>query len=452
MLLRSARNDGLVPCTLFLVPCASYLVPSTYLCALNMTDELPQVTYDPLAAVKIPEFKNFIISRLLFIMGLRMMGTLVGWWIYELTNDPFSIGLVGLSEVVPALSFALYAGHIIDMSEKRKMLLRGMGLYVVSVSVLFFLSTSFTSSHLSMDWIAVCIYVVIFCTGIIRAFTGPIFGVVVAAIVPKNHLQNAVTWSQGTWLSASVLGHAVGGLLIAWIGISGTLLCIITLVSVSLFIMVRLKPKPALNERGDKKTWESVKEGLRFVFRTKEVLGALSLDLFAVLFGGAVAMVPVFARDILHVGAQGFGFLNAASDMGSILIVILLTLSPLRKRQGRKLLFAVAGFGLCIIGFALSKWFLVSFMLLMLAGMLDGISVVVRGTILQLRTPDHIRGRVMSVNSMFINSSNELGQFESGVAAKLMGVIPSVVFGGCMTLLVVIVTWIKAPGLRKFEY
>ena len=181
-------------------------------------------------------------------------------------------------------------------------------------------------------------------------------------------------------------------------------------------------------------------------------MGALSLDLFAVLFGGAVAMVPVFARDILHVGAQGFGFLNAASDIGSICIVILLTLSPIKKQQGRKLLFAVAGFGLCIIGFALSKWFLVSFLLLMLSGMLDGISVVVRGTILQLRTPDNIRGRVMSVNSMFINSSNELGQFESGVAAKLMGVIPSVVFGGCMTLLVVIITWVKAPGLRRFEY
>jgi MFS family permease len=417
-----------------------------------MYDQPAQIKYDPLAAIKIPEFKNFILSRLLFIMGLRMMTTLVGWWIYELTNDPFSIGLVGLSEVIPALSFALYAGHVIDLSEKRKMLLRGMTLYVVCAAVLLFLSTSFTSSHITNNWIAVCIYIVIFFSGILRAFTGPVFGVVVASIVPKNHLQNAVTWSQGTWLSASVIGHATGGLLIAGIGITGTLTCITILVFTSMLIMSQLKPKPPINEKSEKKTWESVKEGLRFVFRTKEVLGALSLDLFAVLFGGAVAMVPVFARDILHVGARGFGFLNAASDIGSISIVILLTLSPLRKQQGRKLMFAVAGFGLCIIGFALSKWFVVSFLLLMLSGMLDGISVVVRGTILQLRTPDHIRGRVMSVNSMFINSSNELGQFESGVAAKLMGVIPSVVFGGCMTLLVVIATWIKAPGLRKFEY
>jgi MFS family permease len=195
-----------------------------------------------------------------------------------------------------------------------------------------------------------------------------------------------------------------------------------------------------------------VKEGLRFVYKTKEVLGAASLDLFAVLFGGAVAIIPVYARDILKVGAIGFGWLNAASDIGSICIVILLTLYPLQKRQGKKLLFAVAGFGACIIIFALSKNFVLSFAALLVSGMLDGISVVTRGTILQLKTPDNMRGRVMSVNSMFINSSNELGQFESGVAARLMGVVPSVVFGGCMTLLVVLITWIKAPSLKRMEY
>jgi MFS family permease len=417
-----------------------------------MNDQFLQTNHDPLASVKIPEYKNFIISRFLFIMGLRMMGTLVGWWIYELTNDPFSIGLVGLSEVVPALSFALYAGHVIDLSEKRKMLLRGMALYVLCAGILLLFSTKLTTTHLGNYSIAIAIYIVIFFTGVIRAFTGPVFGVVVAAIVPKTHLQNAVTWSQGTWLSASVTGHAAGGLLIHWIGISGTLVCITVSIFISWLVMMHLKPKPPVTDKSEKKTWESVKEGLRFVFKTKEVLGALSLDLFAVLFGGAVAMVPVFARDILHVGAQGFGLLNAASDIGSICIVVLLTISPLRKKQGRKLLFAVAGFGICIIGFALSKWFLLSFLFLMISGMLDGVSVVVRGTVLQLRTPDNIRGRVMSVNSMFINSSNELGQFESGVASKIMGVIPSVIFGGCMTLLVVIFTWFKAPGLRKFEY
>jgi MFS family permease len=407
---------------------------------------------DPLAALRHREFRNLVSGRFFFIMGLRMMSTLVGWWIYNLTNAPIAIGLVGLSEFIPAFSFALYAGHIIDISEKRKLLLRGIALYLLASLGLLFLSTSYTSAHLPNHLIAVWIYLIIFCTGIIRSFAGPSFNVILAQIVPKNVLQNATTWNQGAWLSASVSGHAIGGFLIAGIGNTGTLIVIASLISVAFVCLLLIGPKPALNERGEKKTWDSVKEGLNFVFKTKELLGAISLDLFAVLFGGAAAMIPVFARDILRIGPQGFGFLNGAPDIGSILIVIALTFSPIRRGQGRKLLYAVAGFGLCIIIFGLSKIFLLSFAALMISGMLDGISVVTRGTIMQLKTPDNMRGRVMSVNSMFINSSNELGQFESGVAAKLLGVIPSVVFGGCMTLLVVASTWIKAPSLRKMEY
>jgi len=276
--------------------------------------------------------------------------------------------------------------------------------------------------------------------------------VILAQVVPKNTLQNATTWNQGSYLSASVTGHGLGGVLIALLGNTGTFIVIACLIATAFIILLNIKPKPPLNERSEKRTWESVKEGLNFVFKTKEILGALSLDLFAVLFGGAVAMVPVFARDILKVGAEGFGSLNGASDMGAICSVILLTAFPMRRKQGYKLLFAVFGFGVCIILFALSKLFILSFIALLLSGMLDGISVVIRGTIMQLKTPDTMRGRVMSVNSMFINSSNELGQFESGVAAKLLGVVPSVIFGGCMTITVVIITWLKAPSLRKMEY
>ena len=407
---------------------------------------------DPFAALRIPEFRNLLMGRFLFIMGLRMMGTLVGWWVYELTNEPFAIGLIGLSEVIPAVSLSLYAGHIIDISEKRKLLLKGVALYFCCALLLLGLSTHYTATQISNHWIAFSIYVIVFFTGIFRSFTGPTFGVMVGSIVPKNNLQNATTWNQGTWLSASVIGHAMVGFLIAGIGNTGSLLIICILVLGGFFFMYRLTPKPALNEPGEKKTLDSVKEGLQFVFTSKEVLGALSLDLFAVLFGGAVAMIPVFAKDILKVGPVGFGWLNAASDMGSIFIIILITLFPMRKKQGKRLLFAVGGFGVCIIVFALSKIFWLSFAVLLLSGIVDGISVIVRGTILQLKTPDNMRGRVMSVNSMFINSSNELGQFESGVAAKIMGVVPSVVFGGCMTLLVVMTTWIKAPSLRKMEY
>jgi MFS family permease len=411
-----------------------------------------QKTSDPIAAMRIAEYRNLMLGRFLFIMGLRMMGTLVGWWVYELTNEPFAIGLIGLSEVIPAVSLSLYAGHIIDISEKRKLLLTGVSLYLLCAISLLLLSTHFTTQFLSNHWITFCIYIIIFFTGIFRSFTGPSFGTMVASIVPKDLLQNATTWNQGIWLSASVIGHASVGFFIAGFGNSASLGIIVFLVSVGLFFMWRIKPKPPLNERGEKKTLESVKEGIRFVLKTKEVLGALSLDLFAVLFGGAVAMIPVFAKDILKVGAVGFGWLNAASDIGSIMVIILLTVFPLRKQQGRKLFFAVGSFGICILVFAISRSFWISFVALLLSGIVDGVSVVIRGTILQLKTPDNMRGRVMSVNSMFINSSNELGQFESGVAAKLFGVVPSVVFGGCMTIFVVATTWFKAPALRKMEY
>ena len=414
--------------------------------------QLTENKYSPFAAVGITEYRNLLLCRFTYTMGLRMLTTVLGWWVYNLTNDPFAIGLIGLSEVIPAVGLALYAGHVIDISEKRKLMLICISLYMAAAVLFFALSTHHTTHYLSNHGIARVIYVIVFCTGIVRSFSGPTFSVLVANIVPRNLLQNATTWNQGTYMSASVTGHAVGGLLIANIGITNTLIAICALLLFALLAMCFIRKKPAANERGERKTWDSVREGLAFVYKTKELLGAISLDLFAVLFGGAVAMVPVFARDILHIGAEGFGLLNASSDIGAIIIVIILTLFPMQKKQGRKLMYAVAGFGICIIIFGLSKLFWLSFIVLMISGMLDGISVVIRGTISQLKTPDNMRGRVLSVNSMFINSSNELGQFESGVMAKLMRVVPSVVFGGCMTLLVVIVTWIKAPALRKMEY
>ena len=271
-------------------------------------------------------------------------------------------------------------------------------------------------------------------------------------IVPKNLLQNATTWSQGMWLSASVVGHASVGFMIAGFGIHGSLILVVALVAVGFFFIQKISARPPHPTVIEQKPLESVKEGLRFVLNSKELLGALCLDLFAVLFGGAVAMVPVFARDILKVGPIGFGWLNAATDIGAMLIIIIITIFPVQRKQGKKLLLAVAGFGVCIIVFAVSKLFWISFAALLMSGILDGFSMIVRGTIVQLKTPSHMRGRVMSVNSMFINSSNELGQFESGLAARAMGVIPSVVFGGVMTILVVFTTWFKAPKLKEMEY
>lgn len=418
-----------------------------------MTEVQParQLQSDPLASIRLPEFRFLMAGRFFFIMALRMIATLVGWWLYELTNDPLAMGMVGLAEAIPAISLALYAGHVIDLSDKRTLLIRGVLLYFSCAVILLFLSWSYQQGS-SKVMVISGIYAVIFFTGIFRAFTGPSFSAILAQMVPRPLLANATTWSQGTWLTASVTGHASAGFLIAAFHTTGTLMVICSLIASGLIMITRLLPKPPAAKAGSQRTWESVQEGLRFVFRTREVLGALTLDLFAVLFGGAVAMVPVFAKDVLKIGPIGFGWLNAAADIGAICVVVLLTFFPLKRAQGKKLFFAVGGFGLCIVVFALSKVFWLSFLALLVSGMLDGVSVVVRGTILQLKTPDDMRGRVMSVNSMFINSSNEIGQFESGVAARAMGLIPSVVFGGCMTLLVVITTWFKAPSLRKMEY
>jgi len=384
-------------------------------------------------------------------MGLRMMGTLVAWWMYELTGDAFYIGMIGLAEAIPAVGLSLYAGFIIDKSEKRKLLLRTVILYAVCVIILLGVSTNWFHGEFGNKLIIIFIYTVIFFTGAIRAFSGPSFGAIIASMVPRELLIYASQLSSTSWLVASITGHAMAGFLIVWLQVTGTFMVILTLILIGLFSLFKIKEKPA-SLTVEKKTLEAVGEGLKYVFKTKEVLAALSLDLFAVLFGGAVAMVPVYAKDILHVSPIGFGWLNAASDIGSICMVIALTLSPMKKKQGIKLLLAVAGFGICVIIFGISKWYWLSFVALMVSGLLDGVSVVVRSNIIQLKTPDELRGRVMSVNSMFINSSNEIGQFESGVAAKFMGAIPSVIFGGCMTLFIVITTWIKAPSLKKLEY
>lgn len=410
-----------------------------------------QTKKNPYEALKINEFKYFIIGRFIFIMGLRMTGTVIGWWVYELTNSPLALGLVGLSEVVSALSFALYAGHYIDKNENRTLLLRCIILYLCCVLAFLFLSEKAVLNTLHPWSIASFIFLIIGFTGVIRAFSGPTFSALIAKIVSKELLPSAAAISSATWLTGSILGHAFGGFCIATLGIHYTFFVIISFIIGGYLLLRNLKSKPVYVHVAQN-TWQSVKQGISYVFKTKELLGALSLDLFAVLFGGAAAMVPVFAKDILHTGPTGFGWLNAATDVGAIITVTALTIFPLRRKQGRLLFFAIAGFGLCIIVFALSTFFWLSFLALMISGCLDGISVVVRGTILQLKTPDELRGRVMSVNSMFINSSNELGQFESGIMAKLLGIVPLVIFGGCMTIGVVLFTWFKSPALRKMEY
>ena len=411
------------------------------------------ISLTPIQTLKIPEFRNLMTGRFFLVLSFRMLATLMGWWIYQLTKDPFAIGLIGLSEVIPAVSTALYAGHVIDNSEKKKLLLICNYAYVFLISLLI-IPAFFGNELLHFDnkEISYFIYAVIFFTGFCRAFLGPIIPSMIPKIVSKEVLPNAITLNQGTFLTASVVGHALGGFLIHWIDISGTILVVVGLMIFSSIFFWMINKHPSENTQKEIGVMQSMREGIAYIYKTKEILGALCLDMFAVLFGGAVAMIPVFATDILKVGAEGFGLLNAASDIGSMCIIAFLAFVPLKKNQGKILLVAVAGFGLCIIGFGLSEWYWLSFFLLVCSGMLDGISVVIRGTIVQLKTPDYIRGRVLSVNSIFIMSSNEMGQFESGLAAKILGVVRSVVFGGSMTVLIALLVGTTVPKLRKMQY
>lgn len=410
------------------------------------------MSFTPLQTLKNVEFRNLLTGRFFIVLAFRMLATLLGWWVYQLTKDPFSIGLIGLSEVIPAVSCALYAGHVIDMNEKKKLLLICNYVYIFLIGLLLIPAFLDVRMHFTGHEITYFIYGVIFFTGIARAFIGPIIPVMIPKIVKKENLPNAVTLNQATFLISSVCGHAAGGFLIGYFGIKWTLLVIIFLIFLASLFFFQLNKQYSGYKKENINVIDSMREGISYIFKTKEILGALCLDMFAVLFGGAVAMIPVYATDILKVGAEGFGLLNAASDIGSMCIITLLSVIPLRKNQGKILLAVVTGFGLCIIGFGLSTWYWLSFMFLVMSGMLDGISVVIRGTIVQLKTPDHIRGRVMSVNSIFIMSSNEMGQFESGLSAKLLGVVRSVVFGGTMTVLIALVVGSTNPKLRKMQY
>ena len=410
------------------------------------------ISLAPLKTLQNSEFKNLLTGRFFIVLAFRMLATLLGWWVYQLTKDPFSIGLIGLSEVIPAISCALYAGHIIDTNEKKKLLLICNYAYAFLISLLLipaFLSHKF---HFTGHQITYFIYGVIFFTGIARAFIGPIVPSMIPKIVKKENLPNAITLNQGTFLISSVCGHAIGGFLIGLFGVKYTLLVIISLIIIASFFFFKINKQFSENTKNKVNVIESMSEGIIYILKTKEILGALCLDMFAVLFGGAVAMIPVFATDILNTGAEGFGFLNAASDIGSMIIIAILSVMPLRKNQGKILLIVVAGFGLCIIGFGLSNYYWLSFLFLVMSGILDGVSVVIRGTIVQLKTPDHIRGRVLSVNSIFIMSSNEMGQFESGAMAKLFGVVRSVIIGGSLTVLIALLIGTTNSKLRKMQY
>ena len=406
---------------------------------------------DPYAALRIKQFNLFLFVRFLLVFGWSMQFIVIEWQVYSITKDPLSLGIIGLMEIIPAFSMALFAGHIADQNEKRNLLAICTAAFSLISLGLFLLTSETIIDSWSTNAVLYSIYVLVFFGGFLRSFFGPTIFSLVALLVPKKIYHNAATWSTSTWKTASVSGALSGGFFISWIGVDKTLSLVFILVMLSLIVLFQIKKQPILNTKIDEPMKESLKAGVKFVFQNKAILGVLSLDMIAVLFGGTVAILSVFAQDVLNVGPEGFGILNASISMGSILTMLITTYIPINKNTGKKMLISVFIFGLSIIAFGLSSIFWISILALFISGAADGISMVIRQTILQLKTPDDMRGRVSSVNSMFVGSSNELGAFESGLAAKLLGPVVAVVFGGTMTLITVVATGAFNPTLRNLD-
>lgn len=404
---------------------------------------------EKVSALKIKEFKFFLLTRLSMVLATQMQAVIVGWQVYEITKDPFSLGLIGLAEAIPSILISLYAGHVVDRNDRKKIIFwASLGMIFCSVSLLF-ISTNISS--LLADNRLVLIYSVIFMSGIARGYLSPANFAFLAQIVPREMYPNAISWNTSNWQFGMVVGPALGGLIYGFAGVTTAYAvdALLTLASIGFLMMVKSKPLPDFNEEESLK--DSLTAGVKFVFKNKIILGAISLDLFAVLFGGAVAILPIYAGEILLVGPEGLGALRAAPAVGAVMMAIYMTRRPLTKNAGRNLLITVFLFGLSMMIFGISKSFYLSLFALALSGAFDAVSVVIRSLIIQLKTPDNMKGRVSSVDSIFVGSSNEIGAFESGLMAKLMGTVPSVVFNSVMTLIVVVAIAAGSPKLRKLK-
>lgn len=395
------------------------------------------------------EFIAFLQLRFFIAVGWHMQALIVSWYVYSLTNDPLWLAFIGLAEAVPAIGMALPMGYVVDRLDKR----RGIRI-AVSMILLSAIGTAYLLMPQSrLDWgvpvVLNGLLAMIVINGAARAIYGPSMFSSLGRIVGREYIPRASAINSAVWQAAMVCGPMAGGLLYGLYGVQTAAAAVICLMLIGALGALRVTPKPPVDHQAGGSMREDLIMGLRFIFSRPVIVGALSLDLFAVLFGGVVALLPVFARDILHTDESGLGLLRAAMGVGSIITMVLVAWRPIGHNAGRRLLWSVAGFGFCIIAFALSTSFWLSFALLVVAGGLDAVSVVIRHTILQLATPEEMKGRVAAANTMFISSSNELGAVESGLAAKLFGTVPSVIAGGIITLLVVAVVAAKNTPLRE---
>lgn len=399
--------------------------------------------HDPYASLRSPDFRRILFSYAAATVAREAQIVVVGWQVFAQTGDPLTLGLIGLAEALPFIGVALYAGHLADRVTRRTIAVAGtFGILLSAVALLLF-----TLGHFTAIW---PIYVVIFLSGIARSFTRPAVTALSAEVIDRENYPNAVTWRSSTWQFAAILGPALGGIAYGLVGPAGAYAGVSVLLLLSLFFIgaVTHRVVPVFDDAAPMS--ESLVAGIKFITADPVMLGAMTLDLFAVLFGGAVALLPAFAK-MLNAGPEGLGMLRAAPAIGSILIGLWIAHRPPMKRAGATLFIVVGVFGLLMIAFALSRDFWLSFAILIASGMADNVSVIIRGTLLQTRTPGEMLGRVSSVNQIFIGASNEIGAFESGVAARLLGVVPSVIFGGTMTLIVVAFTAVRFSALRKLK-
>ncbi len=402
----------------------------------------------PYAALQHPNFRRYIVGLFAFTMAVQIQGTVVGWQIYELTHDKLALGLIGLAEALPFIGFALYAGHVADRHDRRWVTMVALAVLVCCSVALLVLPLLLPQRPAR---VTLLIYAVIVVSGVARSFLQPARQALGQELVPRALFHNAVTWRSGTWQLASVLGPAIGGILYAVGGTTAAYAGDVLLVVIGLMAVASVRHRSVIDREQTREVGESLRSGIRFVFREPILLGALSLDMFSVFFGGATALLPVFAAEILRVGPQGLGLLRAAPAIGAVVMSFAIIHRGPMEHAGRTLFLAVAAFGLFTIGFGLSTSFWLSVAMLVLAGAADMVSVSIRSNLLQTLTPPHLFGRVSAVNNVFVGSSNEIGMFESGVTAKLFGTVPSVVLGGVATLVVVAVTFSRNRALRALR-
>ncbi len=410
-------------------------------------DEPPSVSqpfkHDAYAAIRRPNFRLFLIGNIVSILGLQMQSTTLVWDVYRRTGRPFDVGLVGLFQVIPVLSLALLAGHVADRFDRKLVL--SCALALAGVASLGLATVSFFEWHIG------AMFFFVFLIGVARAFLQPSKSSLVPQLVPREIFSNAVTWNLGGFQLAAIAGPALGGWLLAWFE-QPHVVYLLQAAAATLFILLlvgvhRVATPAAGHETA---TLKSLAEGIGFVWQNKVILGAMALDMFAVLLGGATALLPVFAKDVLHVGAVEYGWMASAPAVGALVMSLAIMHGRPIAKAGRTLLWAVAGFGVSIVVFGLSRSFPISLLALFCTGAFDCISVVVRHTLVQLNTPDRMRGRVSAISGMFISASNELGEFESGVVAAVTSPVISVVAGGIGTLVVVVGAALAVPQLRTY--